>query len=135
MFLLLLFCCLSAIRFDKDEDKKKLGVMHPGPGKYEMKSLSFQDNSQQAVLQEIAKQKKKMKLLNGLDLDNNGIDDGLEIEALLPVSGEGVVCRATSGCWSRRVSHFVFFLFLCFSVEYTFCGIHLLWDIPVDLVE
>ena len=116
MFLLLLFCCLSAIRFDKDEDKKKLGVMHPGPGKYEMKSLSFQDNSQQAVLQEIAKQKKKMKLLNGLDLDNNGIDDGLEIEALLPVSGGGIVCRATSGCWSRRVSHFVLFfvsLFFC----------------------
>ena len=105
--------------------------MHPGPGKYEMKSLSFQDNSQQAVLQEIAKQKKKMKLLNGLDLDNNGIDDGLEIEALLPVSGEGVVCRATSGCWSRRVRSLIFVLFLLNipSVEYTFCGIYL---VPVE---
>jgi len=70
--------------------------------------------------------------LNGLDLDNNGIDDGLEIEALLPVSGEGIVCRATSGCWSRRKRSliFVFFLLNIPSVEYTFCGIHLLWDLP-----
>ena len=110
--------------------------MHPGPGKYEMKSLSFQDNSQQAVLQEIAKQKKKMKLLNGLDLDNNGIDDGLEIEALLPVSGGGgfiVVPHLDVGQGGCLI--LFFFFFLCFSVEYTFCGIHLLWDIPVDLVE
>ena len=116
--------------------------MHPGPGKYEMKSLSFQDNSQQAVLQEIAKQKKKMKLLNGLDLDNNGIDDGLEIEALLPVSGDGG-CLLSCHIWmlvKEGVSFcfiFCFFVFLLNipSVEYTFCGIHLLWDIPVDLVE
>jgi hypothetical protein len=104
-----------------------LGVMHPGPGKYEMKSLSFQDNSQQAVLQEIAKQKKKMKLLNGLDLDNNGIDDGLEIEALLPVSGEGdrLSCHIWMLVKEGTESHFCFIF-----VEYTFCGIHLLWDIP-----
>ena len=109
--------------------------MHPGPGKYEMKSLSFQDNSQQAVLQEIAKQKKKMKLLNGLDLDNNGIDDGLEIEALLPVSGEGD--RLSCHIWmlvKEGVSFCFFFCFFVFllnipSVEYTFCGIYL---VPVE---
>jgi hypothetical protein len=54
--------------------------------------------------------------LNGLDLDNNGIDDGLEIEALLPVSGEGdrlschiwmLVKEGVSFCFLILFSHFV----------------------------
>jgi hypothetical protein len=75
----------SAIRIDMDEDKKKLGTMYPGPGKYEVKS-DFEVDSQQSILHEIHRLKKKMKLVSGVDLDNNGIDDGLEIEALLPAT-------------------------------------------------
>ena len=50
-------------------------------GKYDVVSLSFPENSQQALVQEMVRAKRKMKLADGVDLDNNGIDDGLEIEA------------------------------------------------------
>lgn len=72
-----------AVRIDMDEDKKKLGVLEPGPGQYEARS-SFPENTESAVRQELVRAKRKMKKSEGVDLDNNGVDDGLEIEAMLP---------------------------------------------------
>ena len=54
----------SEIRFDPNEDKKKLGTLEPGPGQYETPS-SFEDNSEMLLVQELMKQKKKMKEMDG----------------------------------------------------------------------
>jgi hypothetical protein len=72
-----------AVRIDMDEGKKNLGVLEPGPGSYEARS-SFPEDTESAMKGELVRAKRKMQAAEGVDLDNNGIDDGLEIEALLP---------------------------------------------------
>jgi hypothetical protein len=92
----------AAIRIDPNEDKKKLGTLEPGPGQYNDTTLnSFVDNSQASIVAELIRNKKKeMRKMDGLDLDNNGIDDGLEIEALLP---EEHVNKTTSSFYPGEV--------------------------------
>ena len=62
-------------------------TINSGPGKYDIKS-DFPDDSESAIVADLMKKKKKMKELDGVDLDNNGIDDGTCNPLFLPAVGE-----------------------------------------------